>query len=295
LQFTKDRRCLEAIPIAAQERFKGAVWGVTVPLKGIDMCCFSKPVRSVSNTNIFARAGEGSEQFLAYSMSVSAREDLAMILPLPVKSGTGEEDVKFIDLKDYPSFFGDLSNGFPTNADAAEHTKGGLTAASAALPMPKLEVVSVGDFEASFVPTVKDFARLDERFRLPADTWEKIPGYESYGFAVFKLKLNAGVMGGHPMAFSFPRKDAGSLFFPTVHIHDGKVHSRANFDHVLYGQPHGDDHPAFGHKWVESHGHASQFVQVGKSKGLVEADQHCYKREMHGELPNQDTVVKLSA
>jgi hypothetical protein len=156
-----------------------------------------------------------------------------------------------------------------------------------------LEVVQVGNFEASFVPTVKDFARLDERFRLPTDTWEKIPGYESYGFAVFKLK--AGAMTVHPMAFSFPRKDAGSLFFPTVHIHDGKVHSKAEFDHVLYCQPHGDDHPTFEHKWVESQGHASQFIEIGKSKGLVEADQHCYKREMHGQLPNQDTVVKVGA
>jgi hypothetical protein len=134
---------------------------------------------------------------------------------------------------------------------------------------------------------------LDERFRLPADTWEKIPGYQDYGFAVFKLK--AGAMTVHPMAFSFPRKDAGSLFFPTVHIHDGKVHSRAKFDHVLYCQPHGEDHPAFGDTWVESEGHASQFVEIGKNKGLVEGDQHCYKREMHGQLPNQDTVVKVAA
>jgi hypothetical protein len=67
------------------------------------MCCFSKPVKSVSNTNIFARAGEGEQQFLVYSMSIDANQDLAMILPLPVKNGTQEGEVKFIDLELYPS------------------------------------------------------------------------------------------------------------------------------------------------------------------------------------------------
>jgi hypothetical protein len=131
-------------------------------MKGDDMCCFSKPVRSVSATNIFARAGEGGEQFLAYSMSVSAKEDLAMILPLPVKSGTGEKDVKFIDLKDYPNFFGDLQSGFLRNDSAGEGTKG-MALPAAAAPR-KLEVVNVGDFEASFVPTVNDFVAFGRAF-----------------------------------------------------------------------------------------------------------------------------------
>jgi hypothetical protein len=191
----------------------------------------------------------------------------------------------------YPEFFDDLRKGFLTPDTESTHTRGGLITASAS--MKNLEVVEVGKFEASFVPTVKDFARLDERFRLPSDTWSKIRGYETYGFAVFKLK--AGEMRVHPMAFSFPRQDTSSLFFPTVHIHDGKLHAKAGFDHVLYCQPHGDNYPAFGGKWEESHGHAKQFVQVKKSKGVVEAAEHCYKRELHGQLPNRDTIVKLNA
>ncbi len=255
------------------------------------MCCFSKPVKSVSNTNIFARAGEGAEQFLVYSMSIDAKQELAMILPLPVRAGTGEKGVRFIDLKDYPDFFGDLRKGFP--APVSDATESGAMAIPASSAVRKLEVVQVGNFEASFVPTVKDFNRLDERFRLPAGTWAKIPGYQDYGFAVFKLK--PGAMTVHPMAFTFPRRDTGSLFFPTVHIHDGKVHAKAGFDHVLYCQPHGDDYPAFGGKWEESHGQASQFMNIGTSKGVVEAEQHCYKRELHGSLPNRDTTLKLSA
>jgi hypothetical protein len=51
------------------------------------MCCFSRPVISVSATNIFARAAEDGRQFLVYSMTLNAKDDLAMVLPLPVKIG----------------------------------------------------------------------------------------------------------------------------------------------------------------------------------------------------------------
>ena len=251
------------------------------------MCCFSQPVISVSATNIFARAGAEGHQFLVYSMSLNARNDLAMILPLPVKRPAGEKDVQFIDLKGYPEFFEHLRSGFPLLQ------YNGLTSlgAHSTDQATSLEVVKVGDFEASFVPTIKDFSRLDERFRLPEDTWNKLPQYETYGFAVFKLK--PGAMSVHPMAFSFPRRDPNALFFPTVHIHDGTVHPKADFDHALYCQPHGDHHLALGGAWQESQGHARRFMQVNQTKGVIEADQHCYKRELHGQLPNRDTVVRI--
>jgi hypothetical protein len=158
-----------------------------------------------------------------------------------------------------------------------------------------LEVVPVGDFEASFVPTEKDFSRLDERFQLPAGTWEKLPDYQDYGFAVFKLK--PGLQQLHPMSFSFPRRDGGSLFFPTVHIHDGKVHKKAEFDHVLYCQPREGEPLKFvrGSVWEESQGHARNFMKPAQTQGVVDADQHCYKRPLHGNLPNRDTVVQLDA
>jgi hypothetical protein len=252
------------------------------------MCCFSRPVTHVSGTSIFARTAEAGRQFLVYSMSIEAKEDLAMVLPLPVKLGTDEKGVSFIDLKAYPNFFEDLEKGFPP-----PHTRG-LAVPAAAGPSTKaekkLEVIQVGDFEASFVPTMKDFARLDERFRLPEGTWKKLPGYSDFGFAVFKLKH--GALKVHPMAFSFPRRDTKSLFFPTVHIHDGQVHAKADFDHTLYCQPHENQHLAL-ENWRESSGHASSFVKIDKAKGLVEADQHCYRKQMIGNLLNRDTLLGI--
>ena len=198
------------------------------------MCCFSRPVKEVSSTNIFARSDGSHRQFIVYSMSIETQADVAMILPLPVKLPAGENDVKFIALKDCPEFFERLSSGFPTLKVSR-----GFSILSNGIATDALPVMQVGDFEASFVPTMKDFSRLDDRFRIAPDVWKKLPGYDDYGFAVFKLK--PGTAHIHPMAFSFPRRDNSRLFFPTVHIHDGQVHGEAEFDHNLYCQRNDDD------------------------------------------------------
>ena len=220
-------------------------------------------------------------------MTLRAGEDLAMILPLPVKPGSGEKAVEFISLKDYPEFFADLKKGFPVPPPPAPRSRSLGRATKS-----KLEVVSVGNFEASFVPTVADFSRLDERFRLPTGTWEKLPAYKNHGFAVFKLKLGSAKV--HPMAFSFPRANPAELFFPTVHIHDGKVHKRAEFDHLLYCQRGGTDQFTL-LDWDESVRPVGLYMQTAKAGPLLDAGEHCYRRRMNGTLPNDDFVLKSDA
>lgn len=208
-----------------------------------------------------------------------------MILPLPVRADAGEKAVTFISLEEYPQFFTDLERGFPA---LRSFSLGPTGCATTRAPAAKIEVIQVGSFEASFVPTIADFTRLDERFRLPVGTWEKLPAYRHYGFAVFKLKPGAKTV--HPMAFSFPRANIGSLFFPTVHIHDGKVHERAGFDHILYSQ-HGESDTARLTDWRESPKLARDFVKVAQANGIVAADRHCHRRALRGQLENRDVWV----
>jgi len=250
------------------------------------MCCFSQPVVSVSATNIFARPTDEGRQFLAYSMTVNAEKELAMILPLPVNVGTDEKGLTFFDLSGYSEFFDDLLRGFPDleALNVGLRTRGIPPPPAAAM----LEVVRVGNFEASFVPTLKDFSRLDKRFRISDAAWKNFPAYVDYGFAVFKLKSGEAKI--HPMAFSFPRRNTKSLFFPTVHIHDGEVHPKAEFDHRLYCQPSELERPTI-HDWRESSANAGRFTKTDKAKGLILADQHCYQKQLRGLLPNQDTLV----
>lgn len=249
------------------------------------MCCFSRPVESVTNTNLFARSAEKGRQFLVYSMTLSSQEDLAMILPIPVPPASPEDAVRFISLKEYPGFFKDLKSGFPEPIPLSAGRGAKSETPGKAAP---LAVVEVGEFEASFVPAVKEFARLDPRFRLPENTWEKLPAYRAFGFAVFKLKKGAKTL--HPMAFEFPRANPKQLFFPTVHIHDGKVHPTAAFDHSLYCQKgEGDSFSLM--SWQESPLEAARFVTVEKAQGLLDGARHAYRKTIRGAQKNEDVVL----
>lgn len=249
------------------------------------MCCFTGKVEEVKNTRIFARLGERGNQVLIYQMALKAATDLAMVLPIPVKDGTGEDAVKFFDFSKYESVFEDLWELFPPPVSRGGDPFG---AAPAAAQGYSLKVVSVGAYDASFVPTIADFSRLDARFRLPEGVWAKLPGYADFGFAVFKLKPgNAQV---HPMAFSFPSALTGTVFFPTLHIHDGEVHEKERFDHTLYFQGGGMDSALSG--WQESLMLPVTKVKCGLTHGMIRPDLHVFRSVMRGKHDNGDVVVK---
>jgi hypothetical protein len=274
------------------------------------MCCFSipaasgglfarlfgkRPSVSVSGTRIFARVEAGVQQ-LVYSMSVTTPGDVAMVLPLPVAPGTDEQALSFVDLSGYDSFFDHLSLLFelPVTAQA----KGGFQVLRHA---PKLEVHQVGSFEASFVPTLADFDRLDSRFRLPASVWDQRPEYSRFGFAVFKLKRGKRAK-IHPMAMRFPSATPDTIFFPTLHVHDGALHLHAEFEHDLYFQLPKDFTPDLlppgGAESAKHHGRsyepAKSRVDVTRSKELVDGEAPVWHWPLHAELPNADTRVKIA-
>lgn len=248
------------------------------------MCCFSRPVAFVGSTRIFARFLDGSDQCLVYEMKIKAAEELAMILPIPVARGTAEDGVKFIDLSGYRDFFQDLEEAFAAPVPATLS----FSRSKVAGPKPQLVVNRVGAFDASFVPGIADFSRLDARFRLDEGVWKSLPQYKDYGFAVFKLR--AGGQHVHPMAFRFPTAMQGRLFFPTVHIHDGKVHEHEEFDHTLYAQA-WRNAVISGTEWDESEKSAGQFVDDAKSAGLVWPGGHLYRRSIVGRAKNEDVLA----
>jgi len=249
------------------------------------MCCFAGKVDMVADTNIFARASKDGRQFLVYSMRFKSADETAMILPIPTPKDSAEDAVKFINLEKYPGLFADMLNAFPLpKADRGTKTDD--------VPPPKnvLAVVEVGGFVASFVPAIKDFARLDKQFRLPDGVWEKLPQYKEFGFAVFKLKKaekKDSEQKVHPMAFEFPREDKKILFFPTVHIHDGTVPAKAKFDHSLFCQV-SDTAPS---GWEESPGLADTSVKVKETQGIVDGNAHLYRKLMKGTFENKDVGV----
>ncbi|MCB9678030.1 MAG: hypothetical protein H6737_23220 [Alphaproteobacteria bacterium] len=261
------------------------------------MCCFSRPVAHVSSTSIFARHVAPGHQALVYAMRFEAAEDVAMVLPLPVAPGSGEEAVRFVSLEGYAGFFTDLASGFP---QLYAKSRGPIPQAPR---MQTLAVHDVGEFEASHVPTVADFERLDPRFRLDPSVWDALPAYRDHGFAVFRLaRTTRGGLFGlfrrsrsravHPMAFTFPTRRPDALFFPTVHVHDGEVHAEAAFDHALYAQTAGEAPPREPF-WEGSDGPVAGFVDVGRTQGLVHGTQPVWRALLNGTLPNQDTWLAV--
>lgn len=262
------------------------------------MCCFSGAAE-VHSTRIFARLTGAGTQVLVYQMAYSAKAPVAMILPLPVKLPAAEGAITWKDLKPYPEFFSNLAAGFP-----APQPSGFLRSkAAVASAEPALAVTEAGDYIASFVPSVDDFARLDPRFSISKEIWAKIPEYADYGFAVFQLKEASGTP--HPIALEFQTRHADRIFFPTVHIHDGTVHAEEQFDHVLYLQSDvldpkvsaydGPDTKDDATGLVRSDRSAGQFVDTAKALGLVAGDLLIHKSTIVGTHANTDTTFSPSA
>jgi hypothetical protein len=233
------------------------------------MCIFSGRVDHVGATRIFAADLGHGVHAVAYQMSVLAPEPVAMILPVPVLKGTGDEALAFVDLSGHDGFFDDLARCFPRPRSAG---MGGGYGPDDTLPMGLLAVHEVGDYVASYVPSVAEFRRLDPRFRLPEAAWETLPDYRDYGFAVFQLRPGKGMQRVHPIAYRYPAESPEELFFPTVHVHDGGgADAEARFDHELFAQR---DWPGTGggSEWEVGSLLPEQVMDVARSHGLVAPD-----------------------
>jgi hypothetical protein len=259
-------------------------FSITTPI-GLIARLFQRPVH-VSATNILGRMLAPGVQGLAYSMNLETTQELAMVLPLPVVAGSGDDAVRFIDLSKVPDMFEDLAMLFEAPVPAAR--KGGFTSR---LSGPKRLVVhQVGSFIASYVPTRADFSRLDPRFRLPDALFDAVPHYADYGFAVFQLA--PGKVTVHPMALQFPTRTPDQLFFPTVHVHDGRFHAKAKFDHALYYQT--PRCPKVGGLMPLAFFEGDGLAWVAPSRdyeGLVVPQQAVLRRLLRGRRANEDTWI----
>lgn len=241
------------------------------------MCCFVGDVE-VFDTNLFARLTGHGTQLLVYQMRYQAAQPTAMILPLPVALPAREESIRWLDLKGYPEFFTHLSARFPEPQSFSI----GCSKAQEAEVKSALAVHEVGDFVASFVPSLADFDRLDPRFTLPKSVWAQFPQCHDYGFAVFQLAKLGGTP--HPIAFEFPTRWPDKLFYPTIHIHDGKAHPAEHFDHALYSQ-------GMGAHGARSEGRTSEGVALERALGIV-LDEPLWRMQLRGTYENKDVILE---
>ena len=265
------------------------------------MCMFVGEIERVSSTRIFASRGADGRQQIVYSMDLDTRSEVAMVLPLPVVPGSGDDALRFIDLSGYADFFDDLARFYLASRAGGDDDDGMVSFDEA----PPLVVHQVGAFEASYVPSHADWGRLDPRFRFDGVVWNELRVYDDFGFAVFQLSpcADLGTQRVHPMAFAFESRTPEQFFFPTIHVHDGQVHEVAEFDHDLYCQlPAG--HPLLesfaplalhgtpdARTWTRSPGKAGVFVNAERALGLINGNTPIHMCQIHGAFANQDVLV----
>jgi hypothetical protein len=198
-----------------------------------------------------------------------------------VRQPASEPAVEFIDLSPHPFFFSRLDQAFAPLLDGDESGEHLVPLASA------LAVHQVGRYDASFVPTVRDFTRVPEQFRLAPELLAALPQYADWSFVVFKLRPTGGeVIESHPMAFKFRTQFPQALYFPTLHVHHGVLQPVAEFDHHLYAQLGPQRRPAGA--WERSLG---VLDDEALAPGVVAPDRLGFVLRLHGQLPNQDTVL----
>ncbi|MBK9033979.1 MAG: hypothetical protein IPL61_22380 [Myxococcales bacterium] len=251
------------------------------------MCIFSRAVRHVGATRIFAGHRDDGRQALIYAMDVELDQPTAMVLPLPTPPGVAEGAVEFVSLAAYPALFDDLDRAFPVLSPAPQAV--GRPSALFGLSAPRLAVHDVGAFVASFAPTVADLDRLDPRFRLSAAARAAVTrARDGWSFAVVQLKPGRARQHLHPLALTFPRRDPTALYFPTVHVHGDALAPTAGFDHTLYYQP--APVVALTTGATPATGPIGGFVELARARGLLR-DAPTFAVALTGRLPNDDVYV----
>ena len=181
----------------------------------------------VKVTRIFATKHAGKD-VLVYEAAIMTPESNAMVLPIPIRAGSGP--IELVDLSAFPQMFAEIAlyyNGPVEPADAWGRPEA---------PPQKLEVFTVGAFKASIVPSLDQLGQLDDRFHIQPGFRELLAErYGDWAFVVYQLAPGNHIL--HPFGVAFESRFQEQLFFPTLHVHDGAhAAAKAGFAHSLYAQ-----------------------------------------------------------
>jgi hypothetical protein len=247
------------------------------------MCIFTGSVREVGGTKIFVGDVGDGKHGCVYSMTAKIDKPVAMVLPVPVAEQK-DDAVEFVNLEGCEDFFVDLDECWYSKSRG----RGMLSFGGPACAGEMLKVHDVGQYIASFVPSLAYFAKLSPEFRLSSNAVKSFRNYSGWGYAVFQLKESSKEADFHPMGFKYTPKDKDVLFFPTVHIHDGEsYHDRSDYDHTLYAQP---DVASEHNYWDPSDCFPPKHL-ADKAKGFLSHERGLFKIRVYGKKPNLDYVL----
>jgi hypothetical protein len=202
------------------------------------MCCFSKEVESVSNTQICVLPStlNGADcQTVVYSCEVSMKrggKQTAMILPA-FNPGNNPDNILLHDMSDCRYFFTDLDRLIqkPTYKSAVMQTNSWSESSA------PLKVKQVGAYKVSVAPSLQDLKRIDQsvlpiNLDLLKEFDKRYSAEHSYVVAAFDPDGPQSAEFS-PFAYTHLKSPLG-WFVPTLHFHSSKMQPAEEFDHTIY-------------------------------------------------------------
>ena len=213
------------------------------------MCIILARVESVSNTQLYISSSKTKErQLVIYTNKVTSPDSNAMILPVP-----NPLSVELLNFRHYKDIFEDCQKCFRHYDDTRHlYATRSLACSASDSHRPVLPVYTIGSYQASIVPSLDDFDRLNTNIlRVNPEVASLLrKTYDSeFGFLVCQLKR--GNHQYHPFAYTHSIHSNRLLFVPTLHYHLGEKGSSADWDHTIYS-PMTDLFTNYGYSYVNS-------------------------------------------
>jgi len=254
------------------------------------MCIFNTETE-VSATRIFVAPLAGNRrQLTIYSNQAHAANtsdpNNAMILPIP--SARRGDDVKLHDFSSLPGLFDTLESCFPIELSLSTNFSWDNST---------LDVVSVGDYQCSVVPSVEEFDRLQSgTFNVTRQIRELLQHHyrQDYCFLVCRFREGGSF---HPIAYSHAMPTGGHVFIPTRHDHGDittMLPQLPHWDHDIYMcNVTTDEHSTINASATRTLDHffSSWPVQVPRPKGR----HMLQKMTIKGSYPNRDLAGQAHA
>jgi hypothetical protein len=188
----------------------------------------SAEVKDLSATKILAALLRGGRrQLTVYANSVAtAVQGSCMVLAVP-----NPGSVRLLDMSGYSTIFDDCLAMTQRYSESYGSRGGTLSYDSA-----PLAVHSVGDYDASIVPALADFARLDPASFTMAPEFlqfmDRTYAGTAMGFIVCKLQRSSSLKPYAP--FGYVHDVSDHVFVPTMHFHirEGGVQSAGSGDNM---------------------------------------------------------------
>lgn len=148
-----------------------------------------------------------------------------MILPVPsTKEGA---DISLVSMEGAEDLFKVLNEIYTPRARSMGLSK------SKSRETFSLEVKKVGDYDVSIVPSLRDFDRLSDIFKVSENVSEILESNYSNGFSFVVAMLNK-TGSFQPLAYTHEMPRDLKMFVPTRHEHGDDEEGLPDWDHTIY-------------------------------------------------------------